>query len=249
MSLPPDLLLPTDRLHVTALSDPVVDLVGHDLRSTYVERFWLPVLGPTTVLLLRRLAADLEEQPEGFDLPILDTALALGLGTRSGRNAPFLRAVARATKFKITASVGPGTLAVRRRVAPLNRTQCERLPPLVRDEHAAWVAEAARVPDPEQVRRRARRLALSLLELGEDAEAVEQQLHRWKLHPALAHEALRWALQRQVDAPDRSAAADGVGEPRAADAPRAARPSPQLVPAFPPPRAPGRVPPPTGDAA
>jgi hypothetical protein len=29
--------------------DPVIDEVGHDPRSTYVETFWLPVLGPTTI--------------------------------------------------------------------------------------------------------------------------------------------------------------------------------------------------------
>ena len=39
---------PTDRLRIVRWADPVVDVVGHDLRSTYVERFWLPVLGPTT---------------------------------------------------------------------------------------------------------------------------------------------------------------------------------------------------------
>ncbi len=246
MSLPPlDLTLPTDHLHVTPLSDPVVDLLGHDLRSTYVERFWLPVLGPTTTLLVRRLAAELEEHPEGFDLPLLDTAAALGLGNKGGRNAPFLRAIARATKFKVTQSAGPGALAVRRRIAPLNRTQVERLPPPVRDEHAAWLRQASRSPDLDDQRRRARRLALSLAELGEGEEAIEQQLHRWKLHPALAHEALRWALARRrgplppairgaafspTDVAPVSAAADGsdAGPPpeRPAAAPPRVRPAP-----------------------
>lgn len=202
MSLPPlDLTLPTDHLHVTPLSDPVFDLLGHDLRSIYVERFWLPILGPTTTLLLRRLAAELEDHPEGFDLPLLDTASALGLGNKGGRNAPFLRAIARATKFKVTQAAGPGGLAVRRRIAPLNRVQAERLPAPIREEHAAWQRQASRSPDLDQQRRRARRLALSLAELGESDEAIEQQLHRWQIHPALAHEALRWALARQRGIP------------------------------------------------
>jgi hypothetical protein len=34
------------------------------------------------------------------------------------------------------------------------------------------------------MRNRSRRLALSLLELGEDLEATERQLHRWRFHPA-----------------------------------------------------------------
>jgi hypothetical protein len=51
-------------------------------------------------------------------------------------------------------------------------------------------------PEPAEVRARANRLALSLVELGEDAEATERQLHRWRFHPALAHEATQWAIER-----------------------------------------------------
>lgn len=233
MSLPPlDLALPTDHLHITPLSDPVVDLLGHDLRSTYVERFWLPVLGPTTTFLLRHLAAELDDHPEGFDLPLLDTAAAMGLGHKGGANGPFLRAIARATQFKVTQSAGPGALAVRRRIAPLNRSQVERLPVTLRDEHAAWQLATARTPDLEHQRRRARRLALSLAELGESEEAIEQQLHRWQIHPALAHEALRWALARQRGVPP-VLARHATFSPT--DAPPRAVP-PQVVP-------------PTGDAA
>ena len=198
MSLPPlDVTLPTDQLHVTTWSDPVIDQLGHDPRSSYVEQFWLPVLGPTTTLLMRRLANGLEEHPDGYDLPLLDTATALGLGTKGGRNAPFLRAIARAARFKVVRMLGTDTLAVRPRIPPLTRVQVERLPPNLRDEHDQWQTAALHRPDAEQQRRRARRLALSLLELGEGDEAVEQQLHRWKFHPAMAHEALRWASARR----------------------------------------------------
>ncbi len=196
-SLRLDLALPTDQIHITPLNDPVVDLLGHDARSTYVERFWLPILGPTTTLLLRHVAVGFDEHPDGFDLPLLDTAAALGLGNKGGSNSPFLRALARATKFKLAEAVGHGALAVRRRVAPLTRTQAERLPTTLRDEHAAWMAKVTQQPDADQQRRRSRRLALSLAELGEPDDAIERQLHHWKVHPAMAHEALRWARARQ----------------------------------------------------
>ena len=199
----PDLdhTLPTDQLRITPWLDPVIDLVGHDLRSPYVERFWLPILGPTTTFLLRRIAASFDERPDGFDLPLLDTAAALGLGTKGGRNSPFLRAVDRAATFKISRAVAPGVLEVRRRLAPLTRAQVIRLPAPLQDEHATWQEQALRTPDVETQRRRARRLALSLAELGEDDEAIEVQLHRWKLHPAMAHDALRWARSRQQGLP------------------------------------------------
>jgi hypothetical protein len=36
--------------------DSVIDQLGFDPRSTYAERFWLPTLGPTSLLLTRRRA-------------------------------------------------------------------------------------------------------------------------------------------------------------------------------------------------
>ena len=38
----------TRSLHVVAWPDPVVDQVGYDPRTMYVERFWLGILGPTS---------------------------------------------------------------------------------------------------------------------------------------------------------------------------------------------------------
>lgn len=197
MSLPHQYLtLPTDVIRIAPWTDPVLDKLGHDARSAYVERFWLPILGPTTTLFLRRIAHELEHHPDGFDLQVLPTASALGLGVSGGRNTPFLRGMSRAAKFKLARMVGHDTLAVQAKLPPLTRVQIERLPAHIRDEHAVWQDEARRAPDVEQMRRRARRLALSLVELGETDQQVEQQLHRWKIHPALAHDALRWAHER-----------------------------------------------------
>ncbi|MBX3314184.1 MAG: hypothetical protein KF906_07670 [Actinobacteria bacterium] len=191
-----DLTLPTDTIRVAPWPDPVIDRLGHDPRSSYAETFWLPVIGPSTFLLLRRLVAGLDEHPDGYDMALLDGAQALGLGTKGGRNAPFVRAIARSIQFKICGHDHQGTLTVRRRLAPLTRHQVSRLGPALRDEHEAWQRTEAERPTVEEVRRRARRLALSLVELGEDDEAIEHQLHRWRLHPAMAHEALRWARER-----------------------------------------------------
>lgn len=190
---PLDLSLPTDALTIVPWPDAVVDLLGHDPRSTYVERFWLPILGPSTYLLLRHLAAGLDESPDGFELPLLDTAQALGLGSRVGRNGPFLRAIDRAVQFKVCRTEDSRTLQVRRRLAPLTRPQVGRLSPPLRDAHDAWLAAAERRPDLDQQRTRARRLALSLAVLGEPDEEIEHQLHRWHVHPALAAESVRWA--------------------------------------------------------
>lgn len=215
---PPEPLFPGDRLHVTAWADPVIDALGLDPRSGYVEQFWLGILGPSTTWLLRRLATGLDAQPAGFDLPLADTARALGLGARGGRHSPFVRSLTRACQFKLAQFCGGEGLAVRRRLPPLTRQQVSRLPAPLQDEHRSWQEAQLRTPDLTQRTRRARGLALSLLELGEDAEAAERQLHRWKFHPALAYDAVRWASDCHQSA---GTAESDTPEPDTAGAPGA----------------------------
>ena len=189
-----------DTLDIRPWPDPVIDTVGHDPRSHYVEEFWLSILGPSTVWLLRRVAAGLETNPGGFTMTLADTAKALGLGDKGGRHSPFMRALGRVCQFDLGQLQDESTLAVRRKLPPLNRRQVERLPDALRDAHNRWQEEQLRIPAIEGLRRRCRRLALSLVELGEDLEGTERQLHRWKFHPALAHESAAWALRRHREA-------------------------------------------------
>jgi hypothetical protein len=190
-------LLSTPTLTVEPWADPVIDEVGHDPRSPYVERFWLAILGPSTVWLLRRLADGLDQRPEGFRLDLEETAHAIGVGMRGGRSSPFLRSVERSCRFGAARLVGHDVLAVRRKLPPLRQGQVAKLPPALQREHTTWVETQPRRRTPDQMRRRARQLALSLLEIGEDVQSTEQHLHAWRFHPALAHDAVRWALDQQ----------------------------------------------------
>lgn len=186
-----------ERVRIGVWTDPVVDGLGHDPRSPYVEQFWLGILGPSATWLLRRVAERLDREPEGFDLDLDLLAGELGLGMRGGAHAPVRRALARCVTFAMARPVGPGALAVRRRLPPLPRRHLLRLPPEVQERHRQWVSAERRTPAVDELRRRARRLALSVAELGEDRLAVEQQLHRWRVHPALAHEAATWAVAQR----------------------------------------------------
>jgi len=186
-----------DCLAVRPWPDEVIDSLGFDPRSPYVERFWLGILGPSTTWLLRRIAAGFDTAPDGFELHLGETARALGLGDRGGRNSPFLRTINRMIQFELAQVVnaGAGELAVRRRVPPLARRQTIRLSPDLQAAHERWQADQLREPPAEAQRRRGRQLALSLLELGEDREEAERQLLRWRYHPALAREAVVWAAE------------------------------------------------------
>jgi len=182
--------------------DPVIDVLGHDPRSAYVERFWLGILGPSTTWLLRLMAAGLEASPDGYELDLAETASTLGLGTRGGRHSPFMRALARCCRFHLAELRPDGSLAVRRKVPPLNRHQLIQLPPSLQEAHREWQESTLQIPADEQQRRRCRRLALSLVELGEDREVTEDQLLRWRFPPPLARESAAWAWDRHFSPPD-----------------------------------------------
>jgi hypothetical protein len=186
----------SESLTIRPWVDEVVDRIGFDPRSPYVERFWLGVVGPSTTWLVRRIAAGFDSSPDGFELSLGETARALGLGDRGGRNSPFLRTVNRMLQFDLARVAGADQLAVRRRLPPLSRRQTVRLSPALQEAHEKWQAEQLRDPPGEAQRRRARQLALSLVELGEDGEEIERQLLRWRYHPTIAREAAQWALER-----------------------------------------------------
>jgi hypothetical protein len=90
---------------------------------------------------------------------------------------------------------------VRRHLPPLARRHLQRLPESVQAEHAAWEASNRRDTHDRADAGRARQLALSLFELGEDAEATEHQLLRWRFDPVVARSATAWALDRRDDPP------------------------------------------------
>jgi hypothetical protein len=197
------------RLRLQSWSDPLVEALGHDPRSYYAERFWLPVLGPSTILLLRLAATELDCSPAGWELELGELARRLGLGDRVGQRAPVIRTLARCVDFEMMRPCGALTLEVRRRLPPLARRHLARLTTPLLDEHARWAvvgaarepvasgrgdARTAPPPPPVSVlRERGRRLALSLLELGEDRAAAERHLLSWHYHPALAVECAAWA--------------------------------------------------------
>jgi hypothetical protein len=181
--------------------DPVIDTVGHDPRSLYVETFWLPTLGPTALLLLRHLAGRFDESPRGVELQVGETSQALGLGDRVGNSSPIVRTLSRLEQFDLAcADPHTPTVAVRRNLPPINRRHVRRLPAHLQAAHADWAEVRLGESPLAEARRRARRLALVLLEQGDDADHVERALFATGFHPSICHEAARWAWQRHRDA-------------------------------------------------
>ena len=93
---------------------------------------------------------------------------------------------------------GPRLLAVRLRIPPLARRHLRRLPESLQVKHEAVLQARQPAPPAEGLRRHGCQLALSLVDLGEDQETTEQQLRRWRFHPALATECAAWAVKEQA---------------------------------------------------
>ncbi|HEY0399486.1 MAG TPA: hypothetical protein VGF00_13915 [Acidimicrobiia bacterium] len=186
----------SETIHIQPWPDPVIDTLGHDPRTPYPERFWLPTLGPTALLLLRHIADRFDRCPQGFTLCLAETSRCLGLGERDGRSSPLARSLGRLVQFDLAANDDDGAaLAVRRHVPPINRRHVRRLPPSLQDEHDAWVGARLTEPPLASARRNARRMALILLGLGDSRSELEHRLGTAGFHPALAREAVAWAWQ------------------------------------------------------
>lgn len=170
------------------------DAVDHDPRSGYVETFWLPILGPSTTLLIRRLADRFDGNPDGFELDVAAVSVELGLGGRITGRSGIARTIDRCVTFKL-AEIRNDILHVRRRLPTLSLRQTRKLSPRLRDLHTGWLDAAA--PNQHAVVVRASHVARSLLALGESPAAVEHQLQQWNFAPPVT-----WHAVRRAGSPD-----------------------------------------------
>jgi len=124
---------------VVRLHDDVIDAVGQTAAHPYVERFWLPIIGPSSVLALRRIAQWLDASPAGVEVSLGLLAGDLGIG-----QAAASRTLARLVGFELAAITPADQLAVRTVLPPLPRRLTMRLPNHLATAHEDLVRAAAR---------------------------------------------------------------------------------------------------------
>ena len=119
-----------DRERIPAVVWELSDSRGVEPASSYVETYWLPVLGPSATWALRRIAGWLvTAPPSGLWIPVEPLARGLGLGSAAGRNCPMRRTLARLVDFRLARiHVDRDVLAVRTLIPPLTARQVARLP-------------------------------------------------------------------------------------------------------------------------
>lgn len=188
---------------ILPLADPAVDHDGHDPRSQYAETFWLPILGPSTLWLLRHIATRFDVEPEGFTLELDEASSALGIRSNGGRNNAFQRSIGRMIGFNMGRVVDAVTIEVRRVMPWLHGGQVRRLSPARQRLHQQTFER--RSERRQEDGRRAAGVASTLLQLGDSPDLVEQQLLSWGVEPRTAHAAVNaaWAdkARREAQAP------------------------------------------------
>lgn len=200
----PDLSGRTTAL-IIPLADAEFDDAGFDPRSHYAETFWLPILGPSTLWLMRNIAQRFDSEPDGFTLDLVETSTALGIRSKGGKNNSFHRAIGRVVSFNMGRTIDDATLAVRRVMPTLHSGQIRRLSPRLQQQHHETLR--ALVEHREEDLLRSAKVAHTLLRLGDSPDLVEQQLISWGIEPLTANEAVNraWAAKAREDSVQASA--------------------------------------------
>jgi hypothetical protein len=181
-----------DAMWVEPWVDPLIDALGHDPKSPYVERFWLGVLGPSATWLLRSISYGFDATPLGFNLSQSGTARVLGLGDRTGRYSPLQRAITRLCTFEF-AYYRSETLVVRTRVPWLEQRQVARLSPELQQEHALWEDVEYQASADAAIRRRAASVAMSTIRSGGTESDLRRVLSRQSISADVINEVSTWA--------------------------------------------------------
>lgn len=106
---------------------PQVERIGFDLRSEYVERCHLPLLGPSGTAVLR-LAPLLWREVEPYTLPTADLARMVGTKHNGGRHSPLNHTLARLVRLGYAEWLGDDELGVYGTVPPLSHKQLAKVP-------------------------------------------------------------------------------------------------------------------------
>lgn len=126
-------------LRIQSLRDQVVEAHGHDPRSRYASQYWLPIVGPSSLVTARSLVEGLEGSPDGFEVDVVTLGQALGLPGKGGAHSKVARTLDRLARFGLAQFHATAIPLYRVRLAwpPLTQRQLARLPAFLAELHPA----------------------------------------------------------------------------------------------------------------
>ena len=112
---------------------PNTDKIGHHPASSYVELFWLPILGPTSDLLYRRLNALLDPNGKRIEIDKRDIGAQLGVAPSVARHA-----LIRMVRYGLTRPTSTVAWDVKQRAPRVGPGLLARLPEHLQRLHAKF---------------------------------------------------------------------------------------------------------------
>lgn len=128
-------------IEISPWFDPIVDEHGWLATSELVEHLWTPILGPTSILVLRRCCNELTANGmRPITVELADFALSFGLATNL-----FTKTVSRLDRFGMLRQVHLADEQlgwdVRVMLPSVPRRQYDRLPVSLRERYASLLRE------------------------------------------------------------------------------------------------------------
>ena len=87
--------------HVSLRLIATADRVAHGwpIGSSFVEEFWLPIIGPSSLAVLRWLDRRADQFQRATPVDLAELAHAIGLGTSTTKHSPIVRTLDRLERF------------------------------------------------------------------------------------------------------------------------------------------------------
>lgn len=133
----------SDPLPIASHSSVPTDRLGYAPDDAYVEVFWLPILGPSAILVLRRLYTWLSNSPDGLTVQLATLSGCIGLGRGTGRRASIVRSLGRLVDFRL-ATIDNDRYLVGQDVPLLSLRLLRRLPPGLLTAHEQLIQGSTR---------------------------------------------------------------------------------------------------------
>ncbi|WP_298345611.1 hypothetical protein [Ferrimicrobium sp.] len=146
------------------------------ITSEYVQLLWLPILGPSCIVLLQRLDLLIGEAKQ-VRTSTEELARSLGLGHTPHRGSLLDRSIDRCCDFRVLRELIPGLIEVPRELPPLSSRQLKRLPESLQVVAHAQ-PELQRYRNETERRGRLHQLTATLANLGATDDEISDQLLR-----------------------------------------------------------------------
>lgn len=144
LAVPPVVPAPLSEPWVFLTTDPERARVGVPIGSAYVEDYWTPIIGPSSVALLRLIARTSDHwSGTGSRVAVADLAARLGLGSGVAKASPMVRTMDRLCMFGLARwhiHDLDRALEVHTHALPLSPTKLRRLPDDLQAAHSAALA-------------------------------------------------------------------------------------------------------------